>query len=340
MRVLSGVQPSGQLHLGNYFGAIQQFIHYQSTHEALYFIADLHALTSIRDGQRLRALTEQLTLDFLALGLEPEKATIFCQSDIPQHAELAWMLATISPMGLLERAHSYKDKVAQGIAANVGLFTYPILMAADILLYGPDLVPVGQDQKQHLEIARDIATKFNLAYVPGYDPNPESGSTNAASGIFKIPEPLIMQDIGTIVGLDGRKMSKSYDNVIDLFAPEKVVRKKIMRIPTDSTPVEAPKPEGTALMALLKLLAPDAEYQEHIKTWQQGGLGYGTYKQRLFELFLERFGAARQRREVLAQKPHYAAEILTRGAQQARKLAAPTFNRVIEAVGCGRPIQL
>lgn len=338
MRILSGVQPSGQLHIGNYFGALRQFLSYQEGHEALYFIADWHALTSVRDGTLLRALCHDVALAFLALGLDPEKAILFRQSDVPQHAELSWILSTISPMGMLERGHSYKDKTARGASADVGLFTYPILMAADILLYGADRIPVGQDQKQHLEMTRDIATKFNMTYVPGYKPQDPLGEKGAPRGILKLPEPLIMSDVATIVGIDGQKMSKSYNNTIELFAPDKPTRKKIMAIQTDSTPVEAPKPEGTALYALLELLASPDEMSEHKKSWHAGGTGYGTYKQRVFELFLERFGEARARREVLAKDPDYVTRILAEGAEKARDAAAKVFNEVVKATGVGRKI--
>jgi tryptophanyl-tRNA synthetase len=338
MRILSGVQPSGKLHIGNYYGALRQFLTYQAEHEALYFIADLHALTSVRDGATLRGLVHDVALDFLALGLDPNRAVIFRQSDVPQHAELAWILATVSPMGLLERGHSYKDKTARGLAPDVGLFTYPILMAADILLYGADRVPVGQDQKQHLEMARDIATKFNMTYVPGYRPADPTGTGSGVAGVLKLPEPLIMQDVAVIPGLDGQKMSKSYNNTIELFAPDKATRKKIMGIKTDSTPVEAPKPDGSPLLALLERLAPPDEFQEHRRSWQAGGVGYGTYKQRLYELFIETFGPARARRQELAQNPQAVARILRDGAEQARAKAAAVFNQVVEATGCGQKI--
>jgi tryptophanyl-tRNA synthetase len=241
-------------------------------------------------------------------------------------------------MGLLERGHSYKDKTARGASPNVGLFTYPILMAADILLYGPDSVPVGQDQKQHLEMTRDIATKFNMTYVQGYKPQDPLGEKGAPKGILKLPEPLIMNDVATIVGTDGQKMSKSYNNTIELFAPDKPTRKKIMAIQTDSTPVEAPKPDNTALYALLELLATPEEMVEHKRSWQAGGTGYGTYKQRVYELFLQTFGEARKRREALAQQPDYVAKVLAQGAEKARDCAAQTFNDVVDATGVGRKI--
>lgn len=331
MRILSGIQSSGKLHLGNYFGAIRQFVTYQDTaDEALYFIADLHALTTVRDGALLKQLSRDVALDYLALGLDPKKAVLFRQSDLPEHAMLAWVLGTVTPFALLERGHSFKDKVARGISPDAGLFFYPVLMAADILLYGSDQVPVGQDQKQHLEFARDIATKFNMTYVPGFDPqDPKS------VGILKSPEPLILQDVAVVPGIDGQKMSKSYNNTIELFGEDEATRKRIMSIKTDSTAIEAPKPADHALLQLLKLLASPSEAAEHQATWSNGGVGYGTYKKRLAELFFERFGEARKRRQELVKDPAYVTRVLQDGAERARAIAKPYWDAVQNATGIG-----
>lgn len=335
MRTLSGIQSSGKLHLGNYFGALRQFIALQDTSDAIYFIADWHALTSVRDGARLRQNTLDVALDFLALGLDPARAIIFRQSDILEHSALAWLLATVAPMALLERGHSYKDKLARGAHPDVGLFTYPILMAADILLYGPDQVPVGQDQKQHLEMARDIATKFNRTYVPGYDPAHPEGDATHPKGLLRLPEPLILDQSGVVMGTDGQKMSKSYHNTLDLFAPEAELKKKIMGITTDSTPVEAPKPEGAALLQLLLLCADPATGAQIRSSWSAGGVGYGSYKKQLLGLVLDQFGAARARRLQLAQDPQAVTDVLAQGAERARALMAPRWAHIQAAVGCG-----
>lgn len=335
MRILSGVQPSGMLHLGNYLGAIQQFLRYQDTSDEkpLYFIADLHALTSVRDGNTLATAWHNVALDYLAFGLDPRRAILYRQSDIPEIALFSWILSTVTPMGLLERSHSYKDKVAHGVAADVGLFTYPVLMSADILMYGAGGVPVGKDQKQHLEITRDICTKFNMTYVPGYQPEDPTGVKSGVPGILKMPEPLIMADTAVVPGLDGQKMSKSYDNTLEIFADAALLRKKIMGIKTDSTPVEAPKPADAPLLALLQLLAPKDEAQEHARTWQEGGVGYGTYKKRLFDLFMETFDDARQRRVALQSDVAYVQRVLREGAEEARAIALPYLNAVKRAVG-------
>lgn len=323
MRILSGIQPSGRLHLGNYFGALQQFVALQTQGEAIYFIADWHALTSVHDGALLRANTQDVALDYLALGLDPNKACLFVQSHVPAHAELAWILSTVAPMALLERAHSYKDKVARGAPTSVGLFFYPVLMAADILLYGPDKVPVGQDQKQHLEMARDIAVKFNMAF--GTEGTP-----------LKLPEPMILTDGHVVPGTDGQKMSKSYHNTIDLFGPEPALKKAIMGIVTDSTPVEAPKPEGHALYTLLLLLGDEGVQREVAKSWSEGGLGYGHYKKLLLSLVLDHFAQARSRRLELSQDVAYVQQVLAQGAHRAEHLAQKRWGDVLQAVGCGR----
>ncbi len=335
MRILSGVQPSGKLHLGNYFGAIRQFVELQSRGEALYFIADLHALTSLRDGAAIRANSIDVALDFLALGLDPERATLFRQSDIPEVTQLYWVLGTVTPMALLERGTSYRDKVEKGLPADMGLFAYPVLMAADILLYRSDTVPVGRDQKQHLEFARDIATKFNQAFVRGYDPaDPEAKEKGHTPGILKLPEPLIRDETAVVPGLDGQKMSKSYGNTIELFADDATVKKRIMSIKTDSTPVEAPKdPTTNTVFALLKLLASPEEIRDIEASYRKGGKGYGEYKKRLVELFLEVFGPARRKRAELAKDLPAVERILARGAERARSMAAPVIADVRKACG-------
>jgi tryptophanyl-tRNA synthetase len=334
MRVLSGIQPSGKLHLGNYFGALRQYLALQDE-EALFFIADLHALTTVRDAALLRELSRSAALDYLALGLDPQRCTIFVQSEVSLHAELAWILSTLTPMGLLERAHSYKDKLAHGRPADCGLFTYPVLMAADILLYGADQVPVGQDQRQHLEIARDICTKFNIAFVPGFVPKDPHGANGGPAGILKLPEPYILNATAQVPGTDGQKMSKSYNNTLELFGDVAVLRKRIMGIKTDSTPVEAPKPAGTPLWALLELFVDPTERQSLLKSWEAGGVGYGTYKKRLAELTLDYFSAARARRATLEADSGYVDDVLDQGAQRAKALAAPIWSEVQRAVGIG-----
>ncbi len=319
MRVLSGVQPSGTLHIGNYFGAIRQFIELQDEHECFYFLADLHALTTVHRGSDLTAFTRDLASGFLALGLDPEKAVLYRQSDIPEIPELMWILSTVTSMGLLQRCHSFKDKVSQGIVPNHGLFAYPVLMAADILIVDANLVPVGKDQKQHLEVTRDIVASFHATY---------------GAGVFTLPEPLILDDVAVVPGLDGRKMSKSYGNTIDLFGSEKVVRKRIMSIVTDSTPVEEPKrKEGSALYELLKLFAPSSDRDWVERAFDEGGIGYGEMKRRLFEYFIERFAPARRRYEELRSDPAEVDRILAEGAGRVRQAIAPLMDRVRRVVG-------
>lgn len=335
MRILSGVQSSGKVHVGNYFGAIKQFLDLQHRGEALFFIANHHALTTVRSAELMRAHARDVALDYVALGLDPEVATLFKQSDIPEIPELFWYLSAITPMGLLERATSYKDKIAHGLSPEVGLFTYPVLMAADILLYGADVVPVGKDQLQHLEIARDIATKFNLAFVPGYDPaDPDGKEARHAPGILRLPAALLQENAATVPGTDNQKMSKSYANTIDLFATDGALKKRIMGITTDSTALEAPKPRDTsAVHALLKLFATPAQIHEIDRTFDAGGLGWGHYKVQLLELFHETFDAARARRRELEQDPGYIDEVLAKGALRARGFAAPIIDQVRRAVG-------
>jgi len=334
MRILSGVQSSGRLHLGNYYGAIRQFIELQHQGEALYFIADLHALTSVRDPKAYAEFGREAAIAFLALGLDPKKAVLFRQSDIPEVTELFWILGTVVPLSNLERAHSYKDKIARGMSPDFGLYAYPVLMAADILLYGTDVVPVGKDQIQHVEFARDWATKFNVTYVPGYDPQDPAGKEGHPPGVLKLPEFRVQESTAAVPGVDGQKMSKSYGNTIDLFGDDKETKKKIMGIKTDSTPVEAPKPvEANALYALLKLLAPPAEFEALDRSWRQGGTGYGEYKKKLLEYFHAAFDPARKRREELLADPGEVDRILAEGARRARELARPVISGVRKAVG-------
>jgi len=290
MRILSGIQPSGVLHIGNYFGMMRPAIALQAEGEAFYFIADYHALTSVRNPKALRENSRLVALDFLACGLDPERGTLFRQSDVPQVTELAWILSTIAPMGLLERAHSYKDKLARGLAATVGLFDYPVLMAADILIYDSDIVPVGKDQKQHIEIARDLAVKMNETF----------------GQIFKLPQPRIHTATEVVPGIDGQKMSKSYGNNIDIFGDEKEMRKRVMSIVTDSTLVEAPKdPSRSTIFQLYSLFASKNEIVEMRERFQKGGAGYGDFKKQLFEKLWEYFTPMRKRREeILADKTY------------------------------------
>jgi tryptophanyl-tRNA synthetase len=318
MRILSGIQQSGTPHLGNYFGMMKPAIELQERGEAFYFIADLHALTTVRDAGVLRDNVRNLALDFLACGLDPAKAVFFRQSDVPQVAELAWILSTVTPMGLLERCHSFKDKMARGLPASHGLFSYPVLMAADILLYDSDLVPVGKDQKQHLEVTRDIAAKVNEIY----------------GEVFKLPEPCIREDGAVVPGVDGAKMSKSYENTIEMFAPEKALRKKVMGIKTDSTPVEEPKPvEGSVILDLYKLVASPSEVGAMIEGFQAGGTGYGDFKKRLFDAVWSHFEPMRRRREELAADPGYVDKVLSEGAGRALVAAEKVIDRVRRAVG-------
>ena len=319
MRVLSGIQPSGRLHLGNYFGALQKHIELQHEHECFYFIANYHAMTTVSDAQRLEELTQEVALTYLALGLDPVKAIFFRQSDVPEVCELAWILSCVTPLGLLQRAHSYKDKVAQGLSPSHGLFAYPGLQAADILIYKSNLVPVGQDQAQHIEMTQDMQGKFNQAFE---------------CNLLVRPEPLIGSETAVVPGIDGRKMSKSYDNTIELYAAPKQVRKRIMAIKTDSTPVEEPKnPDTCNVMALLRLLASKEEIGQWEARYRQAGMGYGDVKQRLFELFEETFAPARERYEAFSAKPDEVKRILADGGRRARAVAAETMREVRKACG-------
>jgi len=320
MRVLSGVQPSGNLHIGNFFGAIRQFLRLQEEHECFYFLADLHALTTVQEPERFRGLVRDLATGFLALGLDPARSVIYRQSALPEVTELSWYLSTVTSMGLLQRCHSFKDKVAQGVVPSHGLFAYPVLMAADILIVKSDLVPVGKDQKQHLEVTRDVAASFHTVY---------------GSEVFVLPKPLILDEVAVVPGVDGRKMSKSYENTIDIFGPEKPIRKKIMSIVTDSTPVEEPKPtENNALYDLLKLFAPDESERAWVESaFSEGGVGYGDMKKRLFDYYLATFGDARARYDEFKDDPAEVERILAAGAETARETAAPLMKQVREAVG-------
>jgi len=319
LRVLSGIQPSGNLHIGNYFGALRQYLRLQEEgHECLYFIANYHALTSVGDGPTLRQYTAELARGFLAVGLDPQRCLFFRQSDVPEVTELAWILSCVTPMGLLQRCVSYKEKVDQGLAANHGLFAYPVLQAADILIYGSHLVPVGQDQQQHLEVTRDIAAKFNNAY----------------GELLVVPEAYILPETAVVPGLDGRKMSKSYGNTLELFEPAGSVRRKIMRIVTDSTPVAAAKdPEKCTVFALLKLAAGPEERALWRRRYIEGGMGYGEAKQRLAELMNELLAPLRQRYEALGRDSGYVEDVLREGARRARALAGELLERVRSATG-------
>jgi tryptophanyl-tRNA synthetase len=320
VRYLTGFQPTGPLHIGNYFGALRPAIELQEKGEAFYFIADYHALTTIHEPRVLEEYVRGVAIDTLACGLDPAKACFFRQSDVPAVTELTWILSNVTPMGLLERSHAYKDKLAHGIAPSHGLFAYPVLMAADILLYESDVVPVGKDQKQHLEMTRDIAIKFNELY----------------GEVFKLPEPSIREEVSTILGLDGQKMSKSYGNTIQLLLPEKALRKKIMGIVTDSTPVEAPKdPANSAIVSLYRLFATPEAVASMENEFRTGGVGYGEFKNRLFEIIRDSFARMRERRADLEANAGFVEGILTDGAARAREAAKKTMTRVRRAIGIG-----
>jgi tryptophanyl-tRNA synthetase len=333
MRILSGVQSSGRLHLGNYYGAIRQFIQLQNEGEALYFIADLHSLTTVRDGALRRELTRDVAVAFLSFGLDPSRAMLFRQSDIPEITQLYWVLGSVVPLSNLERAHSYKDKIARGLSPDFGLFAYPVLMAADILLYGADVVPVGKDQVQHIEFARDWATKFNATYVRGYDPSDPTGERSGCPGVLKLPSARVQETTAVVPGTDGQKMSKSYKNTIDLFAEDAEVKKQIMTMKTDSAALEAPKPLDSPLYALLQLTAPPEAMPEIERTFREGGLGYGHYKKMLLDHFHAEFGPARAKRKELLSDPAEVERILRDGAERARQVAAPYIEGVRRATG-------
>ncbi len=318
MRVLSGIQPTGRLHIGNFFGAMRQHLQLQNEHECFYFIADYHALTSNPSPADVAQHTLNVAMDYIALGLNPEKTVFWRQSDVPEVTELTWLLSCITPMGLLQRCTSYKDKVAQGLSPNHGLFAYPVLQAADILIYESDIVPVGADQKQHIEVARDIAIRFNNSY----------------GEIFTVPREYIIESVAVVPGIDGRKMSKTYGNTIEIFEPEKDTKKKIMRIVTDSTPVEKPKdPDKCNVFALLKLVAPPQELTEWENRYRSGGMGYSQAKQRLAELMIEYFKPFRQKRAELENNIDHVKEILVKGAARAKAVASKTLARARKAMG-------
>jgi tryptophanyl-tRNA synthetase len=317
-RILSGVQPSGKLHLGNYFGAIKHHIDLQTQGEAYYFIANFHALTTVNDAGLLRQLTHDVALDYLALGLDPERATFFRQSDVPEVCELTWLLSTVTGMGLLERAVSYKDKIARGIPARVGLFTYPVLMAADILAYDSDIVPVGADQVQHVEMTRDMAGHFNTIY----------GDT------FKLPAARVEQATARVPGVDGQKMSKSYDNAIGIFDEGKALKNRVMGIVTDSTPVEAPKdPQKSVIYQIYSLVATAEETAQMAERFIMGGYGYGDAKKALLAALEQYFGPFRERRRQLEADAAYVEDVLVTGAHRAREVARAVLSRA--RVACG-----
>jgi tryptophanyl-tRNA synthetase len=316
--VLSGIQPSGLLHLGNYFGAIRQFLALQDRFRCRYFIASYHALTSLRDADAMRANILDATASYLALGLDPERSILFDQADLPEHHELAWVLSCVAPMGLLQRAHSYKDKVSRGMDASHGLFAYPVLMAADILMYDADLVPVGRDQKQHVEIARDLAIRLN----------------NELGDILTVPEPYILDESAVVPGLDGEKMSKSYGNTIDIFDEPKALKKRVMSIVTDSTPVEDPKdPEKCTVFQLYTLFATEDERAEMERRYRAGGMGYGEAKKALLAKVEDTFGPVREKKKELAAHPDDLEDVLADGAARAREAAGPLLERVRTALG-------
>lgn len=318
MRVLSGIQPSGDLHIGNYFGMMKPMISYQETSELYCFIVNYHAMTSVLDGRKLAAGTVEVALDFLALGLDPKKAIFWVQSDVPEVTELTWILNNFTPVGLLLRSHSYKDKIQQGIAPNHGLLSYPVLMAADILLYQGERVPVGKDQQQHLEITRDIALKFNTTF----------GET------FVVPEAEINPNIPLVVGMDGRKMSKSYNNTIEIFCDERELKDKIARIVTDATPVADPKdPDRCNLFITISLFLSPEEKEALAQRYRAGGLKYSDVKKDLFARMWEYFKPAREKRRDLEKDLGEIRNTLKAGAEKARAKAAPTLDLVREKVG-------
>lgn len=317
-RILSGIKPTGNPHIGNYFGMMRPAIEWQERGEAFYFIADYHALTSVFDPVKLREYVRGVALDFLACGLDPEKAVLFRQSDVPEHTELSWLLSCQTPMPMLENCHAYKDHLAKEKTPSHGLFAYPVLMAADILIYDSNVVPVGRDQKQHVEVTRDLAHKMNALY----------------GNIFVVPEPSILPALATIPGLDGQKMSKSYNNTIELFEEERALRKKVMGIVTDSTPVETPKdPASSSIVALYRLFAGEADVAQMEADFRAGGVGYGDFKKRLFAAIWEYFAPLRARRKELEADSGFVDRVLEAGAERARVVAGETMSRVRRAVG-------
>lgn len=320
MRSLSGIQPSGILHIGNYFGALKQFVDLQNKYEGLYFIADLHSLTSTTDPMKLNKNIKEIVLDYLALGLDPKKSTIFIQSDVPCVTELTWYLSNVTPISLMERGHAYKDKIAKGIKPNMGLFNYPILMAADILLYDTDIVPIGKDQKQHIEFTRDIAIKFNELY----------GET------FKLPQDLILESVSIIPGTNGDKMSKSYGNVINVFESEKVIKKQVMSIVTDSKGLEESKDPDNNITKIYELFASSDEVQALRQKFISGGYGYGHAKNLLYDRIMDYFSKSRKLREQLQNNEDYIVEVLNSGAKTANQIASKKLEEVRKAIGLYR----
>lgn len=320
--ILSGIQPSGRLHIGNYFGAIRQHIEMQEEGDSFYFIANYHSMTSLQDGEKLRQFTLDVTLDYLALGMDPEKCTYFAQSDVPQVTELAWMLGTLAPVSLMEKGVAYKDKVAAGLSPNIGLFTYPILQAADILIYGSDLVPVGADQKQNIEFSRDLAQKMNNTY---------------GENLLVIPEPHILESVAVVPGTDGRKMSKSYNNYIEIFDEGKSLKKKVMSIVTDATPLEDPKdPESCNVFKLISLFADSDKKKEIADLYSAGGYGYGHAKKELLKIITDFFAEAREKRKELEQNEDYVIDVLREGGKKARNRAEQIMQPIREATGIVR----
>jgi tryptophanyl-tRNA synthetase len=318
MRILSGIQPSGKLHIGNYFGMMKPAIELQEQGEAYLFIANYHAMTTVQEAGALRQMTTDVALDFLACGIDPQKTAFYRQSDVPEVHELAWMLSILCPMGLLERCHSYKDKVAKGITASHGLFAYPVLMAADILAVNSNVVPVGRDQKQHVEVTRDLAIRFNNTY----------------GEVFTIPEPSIREHVAVVPGIDGQKMSKSYNNTIEIFSEGKPLKKQVMKILTDSKQLEDPKdPDTDNVFALYKLFASEEEQAELAERYRAGGMGYGHAKTELLEKINEHFEPMRERRTELAADMDYVEDVLRTGAEKARVLARETLRKARQAVG-------
>ncbi len=324
--ILSGIQPSGRLHLGNYFGAIRQHLDFQWKGDAFYFIANYHSMTSLQDGKKLEKYTYDIALDYLALGMNPEKCTFFAQSDVPQVLELAWILGTLTPVSMMEKGVSYKDKVALGLQPNIGLFTYPVLQAADILIYHSDIVPVGADQKQNIEISRDLAARLNRIF---------------GGEFLQIPDAYIVKSVATVPGIDGRKMSKSYNNTIDIFDSGKVLKKKVMSVVTNSTPLEEPKdPDSCHVYALIRLFASESKNAEIRQKYQAGGFGYGHAKKELLSLIDDYFAEARDRRETLSGDPDFVRDMLREGGKKARERAEVVMGPIREATGIIRSFSI
>jgi len=318
LRILSGIKPSGTLHIGNYLGMIRPMVESQERGQLFCFIANMHSLTTLFDGPQMARNSVNALIDMMALGIDPERSVFWLQSDVPEVAELTWYLGNVTPVGLLERCHAYKDAQVKGVPANHGLFSYPVLMAADILLYQSNIVPVGKDQKQHVEVTRDIAAKFNAAY----------------GEVFALPEPQIAEAVAVIPGIDGNKMSKSYGNTVEIFGEEKAVRKRIMSIVTDPAPVEAPKdPDKSVIYSIYKLFADEGEAAAMAERFRAGGYGYGEAKKELFETLWSCFEPFRRRRGELADNLDYVNEVRKKGADKAKEAASATLKRVREAVG-------